>query len=254
MSPIPPVLEVRNLSKRYGSIQAVTDVSLAIESGEVMALLGDNGAGKSTLVKMIAGAVSPTSGSILLNGQEIEFKDPMQARSHGIETVFQDLALAPHLTVVQNMFLGREQLRPSLAGRVLGALDQRAMMAKAQTELDRLGIHIKSLSQPVSALSGGQRQAVAVMRSVIWGSRLLVLDEPTNHLGVHEVDMVLELIRKVRATGVSVLYITHTIPHVFQVADRIAVLRLGNLVATLTASDTNMDEVVGYITGTKVAS
>ncbi|PSR24831.1 MAG: sugar ABC transporter ATP-binding protein [Sulfobacillus thermosulfidooxidans] len=249
-----PVLELQNLSKSYGTIQAVKNANLSIKQGEVMALVGDNGAGKSTLVKMISGAVQPSSGRILLDGQNVTIKGPLDGRNLGIETVYQDLALAPHLSVLQNMFLGREIIKQGLLGRLFGTLDKRAMKEVAEKELNKLKIHIKSLTQPVSDLSGGQRQAVAVARSAVWGSRLLILDEPTNHLGVHEVAMVLDLIRQVRNSGVSVLYITHTIPHVFEVADRIAVMYLGSISVVLDSKNTNMDEVVGYITGTKVSA
>lgn len=251
---VQPVLELEHVSKSYGTIQAVQDANLVVRRGEVLALVGDNGAGKSTLVKMIAGAVAPTSGRIRLEGQDITIKGPLEGRSLGIETVYQDLALAPHLSVLQNMFLGREMLKPGLMGQLFGTLDVKAMRHTAERELAKLKIHIKSLSQPVADLSGGQRQAVAVARSAVWGSRLLILDEPTNHLGVHEVAMVLNLIRQVRDNGVSVLYITHTIPHVFEVADRVAVMYLGTVRVVLDAAQTNMDEVVGYITGTKVSA
>ncbi len=247
-----PVLELHDLSKSYGSIEAVRHANLTIRRGEVMALVGDNGAGKSTLVKMVAGAVQPSSGRVVLEGRDVTIKNPLEARTLGIETVYQDLALAPHLSVVQNMFLGREVVRRGFIGRLFGVLDGKSMRETAQRELDQLGISIKSLTQPVADLSGGQRQAVAVARSAVWGRRLLILDEPTNHLGVQEVAMVLNLIRQVRDRGVSVLYITHTLPHVFEVADRIAVMYLGSISVVVERDRTNMDEVVSYITGTKV--
>lgn len=248
------VLNVEHLFKRYGTIDAVRDANLTVKKGEVMALVGDNGAGKSTLIKMISGAVAPSSGTIKLNGQEVMITTPIEGRALGIETVYQDLALAPHLTVLQNMFLGREVVRQGLLGKLFGALDTQSMRERTEVELSKLQIQIKSLTQTVGQLSGGQRQAVAVARSAIWGSRLLILDEPTNHLGVHEVAMVLDLIRRVRDSGVSVIYITHTLPHIFEVADRIAVMYLGTVSTVLEAKDSHMDEVVGYITGTKVSA
>ena len=248
------VLELDGISKSYGSIQAVSGASLSIRPGEVMALVGDNGAGKSTLVKIVGGAVQPTSGRIILDGRDMVFNTPLEARNLGIETVYQDLALAPHLSVVQNMFLGREVVRRGWPGRLFGTLDVKSMRDTAERELNQLGVTIKSLTQPVADLSGGQRQAVAVARSAVWGNRLLILDEPTNHLGVQEVAMVLNLIRQVRDRGVACLYITHTLPHVFEVADRIAVMYLGSISVVLERSTTNMDEVVSYITGTKVSA
>lgn len=247
-----PVLVAERLVKRYGTIVAVADANLTIQPGEVVALVGDNGAGKSTVVKMLSGAVAPTSGRIVLDGAEQHFQSPLDARDSGIETVYQDLALAPHLNIVENLFLGRPELSSNPAGRLFGHLDMKSMMAKTQEALDSLHITVKSLTQPVAKLSGGQRQAVAIARAILWGKKLLLLDEPTNHLGVHEVEMVLELVRHVSKTGVGVIYISHTLPHVFEIAHRVAVMRLGRTVALLDPKQTSMDDVVAYITGTRV--
>lgn len=247
-----PVLNLQHLSKRYGSIEANIDINLEVYPGEVLALVGDNGAGKSTLVKMISGAVIPTSGKIILAGEEHHFRSPIDARQAGIETVYQDLALAPQLNIPQNMFLGRIPARNDILGRLFGHMDMRYMTNRAQEALDQLQVTVKSLKQPISKLSGGQRQAVAIARSIMWGEKLLMLDEPTNHLGVHEVDMVLNIVRTVSQRGVAVIYISHTIPHVFAIAERIAVMRLGRLATILDTKNTSMDEVVSYITGAKV--
>jgi ABC-type sugar transport system ATPase subunit len=247
-----PVLSAEHLTKRYGTIVAVADANLTVQPGEVMALVGDNGAGKSTFVKMIAGAVAPTSGRITLEGKEQRFQSPLEARDAGIETVYQDLALAPHLNVVENLFLGRPELSSNPFARIFGQLDMKRMTVQAQEAMDSLRITVKSLQQPVARLSGGQRQAVAIARAILWGKKLLLLDEPTNHLGVHEVEMVLDLVRRVSSTGVGVIYISHTLPHVFESAHKIAVMRLGRIITILETKQTNMDEVVSYITGTKV--
>ncbi len=247
-----PVLSLEHLSKRYGSIEANIDINLEVYPGEILALVGDNGAGKSTLVKMISGAVIPTSGRIVLAGEEQHFRSPIDARNAGIETVYQDLALAPQLNIPQNMFLGRIPTRNDMLGRLFGHMDMKSMSSRAQEALDQLQVTVKSLKQPISKLSGGQRQAVGIARSIMWGEKLLLLDEPTNHLGVHEVDMVLNITRTVSQRGVAVIYISHTIPHVFAIADRIAVMRLGRLATILNTKSTSMDEVVSYITGAKV--
>lgn len=249
-----PVLVLEHLAKRYGTIDAVVDANLTLARGEILALVGDNGAGKSTVTKMISGVIQPTSGTILLNGQAQHFRNPLDARKAGIETVYQDLALAPHLNVAQNMFLGRVEVNKNLLGRLFGDLNTRSMTRQAATALEQLHIQVKSLTRPISRLSGGQRQAVAIARSLLWGKEVLLLDEPTNHLGVHEVEMVLNLTRNLSASGVSVIYISHTLPHVFQIADRIAIMRLGTITTVLETAQTTLDEVVSYITGTKVSA
>ncbi|CAB1128262.1 Fructose import ATP-binding protein FrcA [Candidatus Hydrogenisulfobacillus filiaventi] len=245
------VLELDRLSKHFGHLTAVAEASLNVGPGEVVGLVGDNGAGKSTLVRMVSGALTPSSGRIVLDGEVRHFRSPAEARAAGIETVYQDLALAPHLNVVQNLFLGRVHLAPGLPGRWWGHLDYRRMREEAAQALDSLGIRIRSLDQPVAELSGGQRQAVAIARAVMWGKHVLLLDEPTNHLGVREVDLVLDLVRRVSGHGVAVIYISHTLPHVFAIAHRIAVMRLGRMAAVKAAADTSLDEVVAYITGAK---
>lgn len=249
-----PILFADHLVKHYGTIVAVSDGTLRVHPGEVLALVGDNGAGKSTVVKMLSGAVVPTGGRIILDGHEQHFQSPLDARHAGIETVYQDLALAPHLNIVENMFLGRPDISNNLLGRLLGQLDMATMRQRAAAALDDLKVTVKSLDQPVAKLSGGQRQAVAIARAVLWGKKLLILDEPTNHLGVHEVDMVLGLVQRVSASGVGVVYISHTLPHVFQIATHIAVMRLGRTVALLDTPRTDMDAVVAYITGTRAAA
>ncbi|GAC1568666.1 MAG: ATP-binding cassette domain-containing protein [Ktedonobacteraceae bacterium] len=249
-----PILVLEHLTKRYGTIEAVVDANLTVYPGEIVALLGDNGAGKSTLVKMISGATVPTAGHILLAGQEQHFHSPRDAREAGIETVYQDLALAPHLNIPQNMFLGRVPLTSNVRGRMFGHMDTKAMSVRAAEALEQLHITVKSLKQPIARLSGGQRQAVAIARSIMWGEKLLLLDEPTNHLGVQEVEMVLNLVKRISEHGVAVIYISHTIPHVFEIAHRIAVMRLGRITAILDTKSTSMDEIVSYITGTKVSA
>jgi len=249
-----PILVLEHLAKHYGTIEAVVDANLTVFPGEIVALVGDNGAGKSTLVKMIAGATVPTAGHIFLAGQEQHFNSPRDAQQAGIETVYQDLALAPHLNIPQNIFLGRIPTAPNVFGRLFGHMDTKVMLLRASEALEELHITVKSLKQPIARLSGGQRQAVAIARSVLWGEKLLMLDEPTNHLGVQEVEMVLNLVRRVSENGRAVIYISHTIPHVFEIAHRIAVMRLGRITAILDTKSTSMDEVVSYITGTKVSA
>lgn len=245
-----PVLRVRGVSKNYGRIAALENVDFEIYPGEVVGLVGDNGAGKSTLIKTLSGAIAPDSGIIELDGQPVVFHSPADSRERGVETVYQDLALAPHLNVEENIFLGREIIRSGWT-RMFGAVDKKAMLDEARRHLDSLHVRVPSLKSPVAELSGGQRQAVAVARAAAWGKKLVILDEPTNHLGVEEVDMVLQLIRNVRDHGIPVIFISHTLPHVLDVTDRIEVMRLGRKVATLRTADTDLNEVVSWITGSK---
>ena len=243
-----PALEARNLVKRYGSVEALRGASFTAGAGEVVALIGDNGAGKSTLVKCLSGAEQPTSGEILLDGEPITLDSPTTARSHGIETVFQDLAVAPDLDPAANLFLGRELRRAGILGW-LGMLDKKAMRHRAVAEFERLGVRLQSVEVPIGSLSGGQRQSVAVARSVVWANKIVFMDEPTAALGVVQRERVLDVIKKVRDTGVSVVLISHNMPEVLSVADRIEVLRLGRRVARFKSADATLEDLVGAMTG-----
>jgi simple sugar transport system ATP-binding protein len=242
------VLEARDLVKRYGSVEALRGASFTAAKGEVVALIGDNGAGKSTLVKCLSGAEIPNSGEIRLDGRPIELDSPTTAREHGIETVFQDLAVAPDLDPAANLFLGRELYRPGLLGK-LGMLDKTAMRRRAVTEFDRLGVRLQSVEVPIGSLSGGQRQSVAVARSVVWANKIVFMDEPTAALGVVQRERVLDVIKRVRDTGVAVVLISHNMPEVLSVADRVEVLRLGRRVARFRAADATLEDLVGAMTG-----
>ncbi|GAA2817637.1 ATP-binding cassette domain-containing protein [Kitasatospora paracochleata] len=243
-----PLLEARGLIKTYGQVQALRGANFTVYPGEVVALIGDNGAGKSTLVKTLVGAVAPDGGEILLDGVPVAFNGPQGAQAVGIETVYQDLALAMDLDAAANLFLGREKLRGGLLG-ALGVLDKGAMRARAVEAFAELGVKLKDVNAPVATLSGGQRQSVAIARSVAWASRVVFMDEPTAALGVVQRGRVLESIRKVRDRGVSVVLISHNMPEVLSVADRVEVLRLGQRVARFRAADTSLDELVGAMTG-----
>ncbi len=244
-------VELVGIEKRFGAIQVLHNVSFAINAGEVVGLVGDNGAGKSTTVRIMSGALQPDRGDILIQGRKVRFDSPIAARQQGIETVYQDLALAPHLTVKANLFLNREELRSGILG-ALGFLDEKRMAREAVKKLELLRIKIKSMDQLIQELSGGQRQAIAVARAASWGSRLVILDEPTAALGVEESQMVLDLIRRVRDSGVPVLLISHTMPHVFEVTDRIVVLRQGRVVATAVTKECTLEDVIMWITGAAV--
>jgi simple sugar transport system ATP-binding protein len=243
-----PLLEVRGVSKAYGHVQALLDVSMHVDAGEIVALVGDNGAGKSTLVKMIAGAHGPDQGAILVSGEDLEFHSPLGARERGIETVYQDLALAPDLSVWANLFLGREQYVRG-PGRIVGWMDKRRMRESARAELVRLQIPISDVDVAVDALSGGQRQAVAVARAVHSAPRLVLMDEPTAALGVVETRRVEDLIRRMRHRGCAILIVSHSLDQVFRLADRICVLRRGKEVGIRHTADTTGDEIVSMITG-----
>jgi simple sugar transport system ATP-binding protein len=243
-----PILEAVDLTKTYGSVEALRGASFAVHAGEVVALVGDNGAGKSTLVKCMAGAEQPTAGAIRFEGREVGFDSPTDARRLGIETVYQDLAVAPELDPAANLFLGREIRRPGLLG-ALGMLDKKAMRAKAAEEFGRLGVSLQSIDVPIGSLSGGQRQSVAVARSVVWASKVVFMDEPTAALGVVQRERVLDVIRRVRDEGVAVVLISHNMPEVLSVSDRVEVLRLGKRVARFTAKDATLEDLVGAMTG-----
>jgi simple sugar transport system ATP-binding protein len=246
--PTTPLYEVRNLSKHYGPVVALDDASMAVHAGEVVGLVGDNGAGKSTLVKCLSGAHRPTSGTILLDGVERHWASPRAAIEAGVETLYQDSGLAPHLSVSANVFLGREKVRPGILGK-LGFLDQKAMDAEAHADLERVGIAVPSSNRSVAQLSGGQRQAVAIGRAVAWASKVILLDEPTNHLGARQAGEVLSVIQAAKANGLGVVFISHTLPHVLQVTDRIVVLRLGRVVRDAPTSEFSADTLLGAITG-----
>ena len=251
--PDPPRVEVRDLTKRYGSLIALRGVNMELRSGEIVGLVGDNGAGKSTLVNIVAGALPATSGTVLVDGREVSFRTPIDARKAGIETVYQDLALAPDLSIWANMFLGREEVVGGPMGR-LGWLDRKAMMVRAGGDLDRTRISIPSVAARVGRLSGGQRQAVAVGRAVAWGSRVVLLDEPTAALGVEQQAKVGELIKTVAANNLAVLLISHNLPQVYELCHRVVVLFRGEVVANLRPSEVDIDDIVGWITGSAVAA
>ena len=242
------IYEVRNLSKRYGAVVALDDASLKLHAGEVVGLVGDNGAGKSTLVKCLSGAHQPTSGQILLDGVEREWRSPHDAIEAGVETLYQDSGLAPHLSVSANVFLGREELKTGILGK-MGFLSQKSMDQRAHADLDRVGIAVPASNRSVAQLSGGQRQAVAIGRAVAWASRVIILDEPTNHLGARQAGEVLQVIKAAKEQGLGVIFISHTLPHVLQVTDRVVVLRLGRVVKDAPTSEFDVDTLLGTITG-----
>ncbi len=240
--------EVQNVSKSYGSVVALNDVSLKIHAGEVIGLVGDNGAGKSTLVKVLSGAHQPSEGTVVLDGQPRKWKSPHDALEAGVETLYQDSGLAPHLSVSANVFLGREKLVRGPLGW-LGFLARKEMNQKAHENLERVGIAVPQSNRSVSQLSGGQRQAVAIGRAVSWASKVIILDEPTNHLGARQAGEVLEVIKAAKARGLGVIFISHTLPHVLQVTDRIVVLRFGKIVADAPTSTFDAESLLGTITG-----
>jgi len=243
-----PVIEARNITKYYGSLVALDNVSLTVQPREIVGLVGDNGAGKSTLVKVLAGAHAPSSGDLLVDGEPCAFRSPLEARKLGIETVYQELALSTELTVAENMYLGRELRRRGALGRI-GMVNKRAMAEGSAERLTELGIRIRSTKVPCRSLSGGQRQAIAVARAIAWGSRLVLLDEPTAALGVEQQHHVGELVENVRAAGTSVLLISHNMPQVHALCDRILVLYRGEIIANLTKSDVTVQDIVMWITG-----
>ena len=245
-----PVLSIRNLTKRFGGLVAVDHVSWDIYPGEVVALLGDNGAGKSTLIKCVSGVHPADDGDIYFQGRLSSFADPMEARRQGIETIYQDLALANNLDVGANIFLGREVKKRYLGGLVR-VLDEAKMLRESQAALRSLQIHFPTLTQPIESLSGGQRQAVAIARAVYWDARLMIMDEPTNNLGVPEQKKVLDVLRRLRDQGVPVILITHILPDVFAVSDRLMVMHRGRKVTEKKTSDTNTEELVQYMVGAR---
>jgi simple sugar transport system ATP-binding protein len=242
------LLEARAIDKNYGHVRALQRADFEVLPGEVTALVGDNGAGKSTLIKILSGTVQPDGGEIRFEGDPVQLNSPIAARNLGLETVYQDLALAEDLDPAANLFLGREVLQPGLLGK-LGFLNKRAMRSRAGKAFASLGIGLQDVDAEVGMLSGGQRQTVAVSRAATWASRVIFMDEPTAALGVVQAEKVLDLIQRIRDSGKSVVLISHNLPQVFQVANRIQVLRLGKRVATFRAGEVTMEEVVGAMTG-----
>ena len=247
-----PILVAKNLSKKYGKVVALDNANLELYPGEVLGVIGDNGAGKSTLVKVLCGAVVPDSGEILLDGKSVNFTSPIEARTLGIETVYQNLALSPALSITDNMFLGREIRQKGFMGKFLRFLDKKAMAEEARKRLSELGLlTIQNINQLVETLSGGQRQGVAVARATSFGTKLVIMDEPTAALGVKESRRVLELIGEVRARGIPIILISHNMPHVFEVADRIHVHRLGTRLCVIDPKKYEMSDAVAFMTGAK---
>ncbi|WP_426503730.1 ATP-binding cassette domain-containing protein [Dactylosporangium sp. McL0621] len=245
-----PVLSARGLVKTFGRVVGLDGVDIDLHPGEVLAVIGDNGAGKSTLIKCLTGALVPDAGEIRLDGAPVHFRRPQDAREAGIETVYQTLAVAPALDIAGNLYLGRERRRPGVLGSVLRMLDKKGMRADAGQALADLGIGtLQNMAQPVETLSGGQRQAVAVARAAAFGSKVIVLDEPTAALGVRESNQVLRMIGEVRARGLPVILISHNMPHVFEVADRIHIQRLGRGAGVITPKTHTMSEAVAIMTG-----
>ena len=243
------VMQARGLTKRYGHVVAMEGADFDLASGEILAVVGDNGAGKSTLIKALSGALIPDAGEIYLAGQAVRFASPLAARLAGVETVYQELAVATQLDIAQNMFLGRETRKSGLLGALFRQLDKKGMRKQATEHMQTLGIRVQSIRQAVETLSGGQRQAVAVARAVAWGRKVVILDEPTAALGVRETSQVLELIRRVRDHGLSVVLISHSMPEVFTIADRIHIHRLGRRAAVVSSTTTAMRDVVAVMTG-----
>lgn len=243
-----PLLEARGIVKSFGRVRALRGASFTVNPAEVVALIGDNGAGKSTLIKTLSGVLHPDDGEIRFEGQEVTIANPIAARELGIETVYQDLALAPDLESSANLFLGRESTRSGLLGK-LGFLDKGAMRRKTQEAFQQLGVGVQDPTAAVATLSGGQRQGVAVARAVTWAGKVVIMDEPTAALGVVQTRNVLDLIRRVRDSGLAVVLISHNMPEVMEVSDRVEVLRLGERVARFTTADTTMEQLVGAMTG-----
>lgn len=242
-----PLLEVRNLSKNFGAVQALQDLSMAVAPGEVVALAGDNGAGKTTLIKAISGVYKPSGGDILLRGKKVEFSSPQEAREKGIETIYQDLALADNLSIGANIFLGREPMRRAFG--FLPVIDRAKMAEAAKTTMALLDFHVNRMEAPVSNFSGGQRQAVAIGRAVYWNAQILIMDEPTAALGVPEQRKVISLIHQLKAQGRGVIFISHNLQDIFAVSDRIVVLRRGVQAGERRISETTHDEVVKLMVG-----
>lgn len=248
-----PILTARGLTKRYGRVTALDDCDFDLYPGEILAVIGDNGAGKSTLIKALCGAVVPDEGEIKLDGKAVHFTNPMQAREAGIETVYQNLALSPALSIADNMFMGREIRKPGVLGSMFRMLDRKAMEKVARDKLSELGLMtIQNIGQAVETLSGGQRQGVAVARAAAFGSKVVIMDEPTAALGVKESRRVLELIQDVKKRGLPIILISHNMPHVFEVADRIHIHRLGKRLCVIDPKEYTMSDAVAFMTGAKM--
>ena len=247
---VEPIVKGRNLVKRFGNVTGLNHANFDLFPGEVLAVIGDNGAGKSTLIKCFAGAHTPDEGEMWVQGKQVEFKSTHEAREHGVETVFQTLAVAPALDISANLYLGRELRKPGIFGKVFRALDKKRMRRESGQHLQDLGIMtVQNISQAVETLSGGQRQAVSVARAAAFGSQVIILDEPTAALGVRESAKVLGLIQDLRNRGLSVILISHNMPQVFEVADRIHVQRLGQRAAVITPKSHSMNDAVAIMTG-----
>jgi len=247
-----PILQGRNLVKRYGRVTALDHCDFELYPGEILGVIGDNGAGKSTLIKAISGAVVPDEGEVFLEGSKVNFHSPLDARKHGIETVYQQLAMSPALSIADNMFMGRELRKPGIMGKMFRQLDRPAMEKFAREKLNDLGLMtIQNIRQAVETLSGGQRQGVAVARAAAFGSKVIILDEPTAALGVKESRRVLELILDVKKRGIPIVLISHNMPHVFEVADRIHIHRLGKRICVIRPKDYQMNDAVAFMTGAK---
>ncbi|WP_415919774.1 ATP-binding cassette domain-containing protein [Tateyamaria sp. SN6-1] len=245
-----PILNATGLVKRYGKVTALDHCDFELYPGEILAVIGDNGAGKSSLIKALSGAVIPDQGEVFLDGKRVNFRSPIDAREAGIETVYQTLAMSPALSIADNMFMGRELKKPGLMGKLFHQLDRKKMEDIAREKLSELGLMtIQNINQAVETLSGGQRQGVAVARAAAFGSKVIILDEPTAALGVKESRRVLELILDVKSRGIPIILISHNMPHVFEVADRIHVHRLGKRLCVIDPKDHSMSDAVAYMTG-----
>lgn len=248
-STAPIAMQAKGLVKRYGQVTALDGADFELRAGEILAVIGDNGAGKSSLIKCLSGASIPDEGEVYLDGQRVHFRSPMDGRRHGIETVYQDLAVAPAMTIAENLFLGRELRRPGVLGSVLRMLDKKRMLEESIARMNDLKVGIRSMTQAVETLSGGQRQCVAVARAAAFAQHVVIMDEPTAALGVKEGNMVLELIRRVRDKGLPVILISHNMPHVFEIADRIHIARLGRRAAVVNPKKISMSDTVAVMTG-----
>jgi fructose transport system ATP-binding protein len=249
---VAPVLEARRVSKAFGHVRAVSEVDLELLPGEVLGLVGDNGAGKSTLIKLLSGVLQPDSGEIYVDGRLVHLESPVTARSLGIETVFQELALVPMMDVAENLFLGREELGGGRLGGALRFINRRAMRREAREQLKSLNIGLGSVRQRVDTLSGGQRQGVAVSRAVLFGRKIVIMDEPTAALGVRESKAVLELIQVINGRGLSIILVSHNMPQVLQLTNRVLVLRAGKRTGLVHTEETNVDQIIRLMTGAEV--
>jgi len=247
---VEPVLEARGLVKHFGRVVALDHTDFELRPGEILAVIGDNGAGKSTLIKVLAGAIVPDAGQVLMDGKPVHFRSPIEARNAGIETVYQNLALSPALSIADNLFLGRERIKRGPLGRFFRLLDRSSMQREARKHLNSLGLlTIQNIRQPVETLSGGQRQGVAVVRATAFGSRVVIMNKPTAALGVKESRRVLELMLDVKRRGLPIILISHNMPHVFEVADRIHIHRLGRRIAVIEPRKFSMSDAVAIMTG-----